>query len=273
MGRFDDSTATRREALKFGAVTLSLGALAAACGDNRDGDDDPGRVGNAPQVTEPPELELNDAVRLRTASSLELTGVGLYETILDLDLFGASQVPLIQRLIADHAAIAEEMAELTIGEGATPWRCTNNWILDREVAPVLASIAESDQPDVDVVTLAIAFEDMAVATHQELSGTLTKAEQRVATTRAAALNARHAAWLAIQVAGSSGYVSPTLLGGEIELTESGVLPQYAIPSRYGALSGIEVIVGPPDENGVRARYTLQTPGANALIYNELAESC
>ncbi len=264
---------TRRDALKLGGMTLSLGALAAACGADRGGDDDPGRVGNAPVATEPPAYPIDDAVLLRTASSLELSGVEMYERVLELGLFASAQTPLIERLIEDHAATAEEMAELTAGEGATPWRCTNNWILRREVGPALDAIAESDQPEVDVVTLAITFENMAVATHQGLATSLTKREQRLATTTAAALNARHAAWLAIQAGGADAYVSPVLVGGEIALDQSGVLPQYAISSRFGALAAIEMIVGPADENGTRGKYTLRTPAENALIYNELAATC
>ncbi len=264
---------TRRDALRLGGMALSLGAIAAACGENRSGLTDPGRVGNAPAVTEPPTYAIDDAVLLRTASSLELTGVALYEQVLELGLFGSAQVPLIQRLIENHAAIAEEMAELTAGEGATPFRCTNNWILDREVAPVLAAIDASDQPDIDVFTLAISFENIAVATHQDLAGRLTQPAQRVATTRAAALDARHSAWLAIQAGGSAAYVSPTLVGGEVKLTAEGVLPQYAITSRFGSLAAIEVVVGPADENGVRSKYTLRTPAENALVYNEVAATC
>ncbi len=264
---------SRRDALKLGGMTLSLGAIVAACGEDRGGDTDPGRVGNAPVVTPPPEYPIDDAVRLRTASSLELSGVALYEQVLELGLFPSAQVPLIERLIANHAATAEVMAALTAGDGATPYRCTNNWILDREVAPVLVAIGESDQPAIDVFTLAISFENIAVATHQELSGQLTTSEQRVATAQAAALNARHAAWLAIQAGGTQAYVSPTLEGGEVELTAEGVLPQYAITSRFGSLTAIELIVGPADENGTRGKFTLRTPAENALIYNELDATC
>jgi hypothetical protein len=264
---------TRRDALKLGGLTLSLGAVIAACGDDRGGDDDPGRVGNAPVVTEPEAHTVDDTVLLRTASSLELSGAQLYENVLARGLISSAQTPLIERLIEDHAATAEEMALLTAGEGATPWRCTNNWILQREVEPVLDAIAESDQPAVDVLTLAISFEDIAAATHQQLAGTLTKSEHRLATANAAALNSRHSAWLSIQGAGSDAYFSPTLVGGETELTAEGVLPQYAISSRFGSLAAIELIVGPEDEAGVRPKYTLRTPAENALIYHELTATC
>lgn len=264
---------TRRDALKFGGLTLSLGAIIAACGDDRGGDDDPGRVGIAPAVTEPESYPVDDAVLLRTASSLEFSGVEMYETVLGLGLVASAQVPLIDRLIADHAETGAEMAQLTEGEGATPWRCSNNWILQRELAPALAAIEESDQPEVDAVTLAISFENMAAATHQEITAALTTAEQRVATATAAALSSRHSAWLAIQAGGAEQYISPELVGGEIELNEFDVLPQYAVNRQFGSLTPVEMIVGPPDQNGTRPKFTIRTPADNAYIYNELAATC
>lgn len=267
-----NGSTSRRDALKLGAMGLSLGAIAAACGDHRGGDDDPGRVGSAPAVTSPPELEVDDSVLLRTASSLELSGADLLEGLLADGLFGSSMATVVDAVIADHRATAAEMADLTSGAGGTPWNCPNDWVLTRELGPPLAALGDSDQPEVDAATLAIAFENMAASAHQELAAVLGAPELRVAATRAAALNARHGAMLAIAEGGESSYFSPELIGEEID-TDLGIVPQYAIVSRYGALSGVEVVVGAPDENGVRARYTLQTPAANAFVYNELNPSC
>ncbi len=72
----------RRDALKIGGLTVSVAAIAAACGEDRTGDESPGRVGYAPPVTDPADYPIDDAVLLRTASSLELTLVDVYEVIL-----------------------------------------------------------------------------------------------------------------------------------------------------------------------------------------------
>jgi hypothetical protein len=72
----------RRDALRLGGLTVSVAALAAACGSGRTGDDAPGRVGFAPPITDPPDYQVDDAVLLRTASSLELTAVAVYEAVL-----------------------------------------------------------------------------------------------------------------------------------------------------------------------------------------------
>ena len=106
-----ERVATRRDALKLGGLTVSLGAIIAACGNGRGGDDAPGRVGNAPVLTTPEDLPVDDAVLLRTAASLERTAADLYDTALDLDVFGSSQVTLIERLIENgHAYAADDGA-------------------------------------------------------------------------------------------------------------------------------------------------------------------
>ena len=136
-----DASPSRRDVLKVGGVSLTLGALIAACGEDRTGDDAPGRVGNAPVVTEPPELEVDDAVLLRTASSLELTAVAVYETALGLEgAIPEALVPTVNRLIEDHTATADVMAGLTADAGGEPWTCSNPWLMDRLVGAVLTAI-------------------------------------------------------------------------------------------------------------------------------------
>ncbi len=139
---FEPNTRTnRRQALKAGGLTVTLAALVAACGENRGGDDAPGRVGNAPVVTTPPEYDVDDVVLLRTASSLELTAVEVYETALSLDgAIPAELVPVVERLIENHRGVASRMVELTESAGGQAWSCSNPWLMERLVAPTLESI-------------------------------------------------------------------------------------------------------------------------------------
>ena len=85
----------RRDALKIGGLTVSVAALVAACGNDRTGDESPGRVGYAPPITDPPDYPIDDAVLLRTASSLELTLVEVYETILGVGVLEGDQVQTV----------------------------------------------------------------------------------------------------------------------------------------------------------------------------------
>lgn len=130
-----DTRSNRRQVLKAGGLSVTLAALAAACGDDRGGDDAPGRVGNAPVVTTPVDYDVDAAVLLRTASSLEYTAIAVYESALDLDgAVPGDLVPVFERLIEDHQDSADRMVELTETVDGTPWKTTNPWLMDRLVA-------------------------------------------------------------------------------------------------------------------------------------------
>jgi hypothetical protein len=132
---------TRRDAIKIGGLTVSLGALIAACGADRTGDDAPGRVGNAPVPTDLPDYPVDDAVLLRTASSLEYTAIAVYEAALGIDgAIPAAVVPVVERLIENHQMVADEMVALTESAGGTGWTCANPWLMERLVAPTVELI-------------------------------------------------------------------------------------------------------------------------------------
>ncbi len=263
----------RRDALKIGGLTVSIAALAAACGDDRTGDESPGRVGYAPPVTDPPNYPVDDAVLLRTASSLELTLVDVYETILGVGVLEGDQIVLVERLIEDHRAIAVEMGELTESIGAVAWECTNPWYMERLVGPLLEAVQASDDPMRDILNSAVALENIAAATHQTLTIDLTDAAASEATIAAATLESRHAAAIVAASRGPEGYVSPTIGGGGVPNDDQGIPFQFAITDRFGSTGQIELVVGRPDDNGVRETFVLQTPSLNALIYNELEPTC
>jgi hypothetical protein len=263
----------RRDALKLGGLTVSVAALAAACGTDRAGDDAPGRVGYAPPVTDPPDYPVDDAVMLRTASSLELTAVAVYEAVLESGLLDGNAVTLVERLIEDHQMVADEMGELTESVGGVAWECTNPWYMDRTVEPLLEAITDSDNPVRDIFNSATALESIAAATHQSLTTALTDADAAAATIAAATLESRHAAAIVAAVRGPEGYVSPTINGGEVDSDADGVPFTYAVTTRFGSTGQIELVVGSPNENGVRTTFILQTPSLNSWIYNELEPTC
>jgi len=327
-----NAPSSRRDALKFGGLAVSLGALAAACGENRGGSEALGRVGNAPSVTTPPDLEVNDVVLLRTASSLELTAVAVYEAALALDdAVPAGAVPLIERMILEHEGTAAEMARLTEAAGGIAWTCTNPWFMERIVGPILESITSNavgfivevdgesepqlqvmgvtgpiqdtvqiteqlgsitavdplDDVEVgdeveftrldaavpaDVLALAIAFENLASAAHQELASATSIVEARVAHAQASALEARHAALLSFLSTPdrTDAYFSPALVGGEVVPDARSQFRSFAINSTFNQTAQIEIKAGPGDLNNVRTSYLLQTPAANSLVYNELS---
>jgi hypothetical protein len=268
-----DSKVTRRQAFKIGGLTVSLAAVVAACGNDIQGDTSPGRVGYAPPITDPPEYAVDDTVLLRTASSLEYSAISVYEQVLKVGGLDSSGQALVESLIANHQAIADEMGALTEDEGGVAWECSNPWIDDRLIAPVLEAIKTSDDPTRDVLNLAVALENLAASTHQVLSVELSASESKTATLEAATLASRQSAAIVVLTRGADGYISPEVVGEGVPTDPSGVPYTYAITSRFGTVGQAELIVGAADENGARESFTLQTPAANSYIYNELEPTC
>lgn len=133
--------ASRRNALKIGGLTVTLGALAAACGDGIGGDDAPGRVGNAPVVTAPEDFPIDEAVRLRTASSLEYTVIDAFEQMLAIDgAIADEDQALVERLIEDHQMVADQMVALTEAANGEAWTCTNPWLSQKLIDPTIEMI-------------------------------------------------------------------------------------------------------------------------------------
>ena len=227
----------------------------------------------APPITDPPEYVVDDAVLLRTASSLEYSAIAVYEQALEIGGLDDSGQTLVERLIANHQAVADEMGDLTEAEGGVAWECTNPWLVDRLLTPVLELIKTSDDPTRDVLNLAVALENLAASTHQVLSVELSSADAKTATLEAATLASRQSAEIVVLTRGADGYISPAVLGEGVPTDPSGVPYTYAITSRFGSVGQAELIVGAPDENGGRESFTLQTPAANSFIYNELEPTC
>jgi hypothetical protein len=269
----DVSRYGRRDALKLGAFTISAAALAAACGTDRAGDDTPGRVGYAPPITDPPDYAVDDAVLLRTASSLELTAIAVYKAILGTGALDDDLTALVERLIENHQAIADEMGQLTESVGGVAWACTNEWYMDRTVTPILEAILDSDDPLRDIFNTAVELENIAAATHQTLTIDLEDADAAAATMAAATLESRHSAAIVAAVRGADGYVSPAVTGEEASADANGVPYKYAITSRFGSTGQVELVVGAPNENDVRQTVILQTPALNSYVYNELEPTC
>jgi hypothetical protein len=262
----------RRQALKIGGITASFAAIVAACGTTT-GSQTPGRVGYAPAVTDPPDYAVDDAVRLRTASSLEETIVSVYGRLLDSGSLSGPSKLLTERLIDNHQEVADQMAALTDAEGGVPWECTNPWLDNRLIEPVFEAIKASDNPERDVLYFAVALENLAASTHQVNSVELSAPEAKVVSLEAATQASRQSAALVALARGPEGYISPEVIGEGVPTDPDGVPYQYSITSRFGSVGQAELVVGPPDKNGVYESFTLQTPAENSFVYNELEPSC
>lgn len=297
------SPLSRRALLRSGGV-LSLGAIVAACGD-RQVSQAPGRVGNVPPVTDLPQGDVDDLALLRTASSLEFTAIEVYRIVTAAGLVDDAYMIPFERFVSDHQEHAELLSSLITQAGGEPYTCPNPWIMDRAVAPILANvlgdegagIEPSDDPQRDVVNVALAFENLAGASYQALVGQLAEPELRRDLMLIAVDEVRHASVIAMIRTGTpKAYVAPQLVGAGPEAEEGaeaegqagagaetgsgGEAPaegeeeeqasSFVLQSRFGSLAALTLMLGKADEAGGRFSATLETPAANSIIYESMS---
>jgi hypothetical protein len=268
MNNTPSSPISRRELIRTGGLALSMGAILAACGSNRTGSTDPGRLGVAPPAPTLPEVEVNDVVLLRTAQSLAHTNVAVYAGLLELDVLSSAERALMTRCSADHVAQSGVLDGLIAAAGGEPFACPNPFLLDRAVTPTLAAIDGSDDPHRDVINIAHAFEKITAASYQDMVTAFEDPSLRAEAARAIDVASRHSAAIA-RLAHPSPFpaYSPELVGEPAEPDASGFPVLYAIPSVFGLLSGVDLLVGIRNSEGTRYSTQLQTPAANSFVYD------
>lgn len=263
---FPNPSLDRRTLLRNGGLALSLGALAAACGDDIGGPDDPGRLGVAAPLPPLPDAELNDGVLLRTAQSLEYTAIAVYDAAAGLDVLSRDQLALVGRFVEDHQRHAADLGALASRVGAEEFTCPNPFLMERAVEPILGALDGSDDLLRDVLNIAYAFETLAGRSYQALVAALSDPSLRTASILIGSEEQRHAAVLAAAI-NPDDLVHPDLLGEEEEDDGDGIPSYYAIPAVFGQLTGIELVVGARDDEGARFSTILQTPAANSFVYD------
>lgn len=269
MHRLPNPTLGRRALIRNGALTFSLGAIAAACGSGRSGSDAPGRLGVADAAPELLDEEIDDITLMRTAQSLEYTALDVYAAATGLGAFSADEAALAQRFVDDHRRHADAIGAIVVRLGGQPFECANPFLVDRAVTPIVAALDGSDDLRRDLLHVAYAFEQLAGASYQALVSMLLNEDLRVSAMSIGTEEQRHAAALAMAI-NPDTLVSPALTGGQEEADERGILQRYAIPSVFGHVSGIDLTVGAVNEEGSRFSTQLQTPAANSLIYSDQA---
>ena len=256
----------RRALLRNSGIVLSFGAVIAACGADRSGSDDPGRLGVAEPAPTLPEAELNDGVLLRTAQSIEYTALAVYAAAADLDVLDRGEVTLVERFVADHERHAADLGALIGSAGADEFTCPNPFLMDRAVGPILGALEGSEDLHRDVLNIAHAFEALAGASYQALVASLADKSLRGAAMLIGGEEQRHAAALASAI-NPDELISPVLFGGQAEADDAGFPVPYAVPSTFGQHTGNEHVVGARDDEGARFSTQLQTPAANTIVYD------
>lgn len=187
-----------------------------------------------------------------------------------------------------------------------------NPVLDRITKGTAATatskaIAASDDPRRDVLNFAHGLESLAGATYQALVASFSDPELRADAMMVGAREARHAALLALtinpdrpgglvnfadavnaepaspptttiapsttqqNIANAPGAAVPSPSAVPVQQTE---IPSVtAIPSQFGGLSAIQIVVGAGDENGTRLKLNLETPSLNSFIFEYMTPTC
>ena len=270
MNRFPNPSLGRRQLLRNGGLALSIGAIATACGSNRAGGTNPGRLGVAEKVEAPQQPEINDVVLLRTAQSLEYTALAVYDAAGATGALSAAETTLAGRFVADHTGHAALVGSLITDLGGTEFACANPFVMDRTVGPVLAALEGTDDLHRDLLNIAHGFEAWAAASYQALVTALADLSLRKEMMRIGGEENRHAAALASAI-NPDAIFSPALFGEPVDKDADGFPVPYAIPGVFGRLSGIELVVGARDAEGSRFSTQLQTPAQNSLVYE--SQSC
>jgi len=250
--------------LRGGLLAAGGAAFLVACGD-RGGNTDPGRVGVAPPLPTLPEAEIDDVAWLRTLQGISL---GLLEVYAGIDkLGGLTGAPgeLEQDFVAAHERTAEALGELVSSAGGTPVTEANPFYSERAIQPALAAAgADSDDLTRDLNNIAYGFEEWCARSYQAAITAITDPELRVQMAVFAGEAARRSTALALAISPDT-VVSPTLSGGQAGTDDNDFPIVYALPARFGQLTGLELTLGAPNEDGARVKVGLQTPADNALL--------
>jgi rubrerythrin len=262
---------SRRQLLRSGGLAISLGAVIAACGNDRGGPTSPGRLGVAPPPATLPDVEAtpSDATLLRTAQSLEYTALAVYEAAAATGALSEAEMALAGRFVDDHTRHAAQIAELIAAEGAEEYACANSFLMQRIVEPTLAALEGTDDLHRDLLNIAHAFESWAGASYQALVTALSKPELRKAAMSIGGEELRHATVLARAINPDETF-SPTFSGGTEANDDAGFPVPYAIPSVFGRVEGIDLVVGARNDEGQRYSVQLQTPAENTFVYEYMS---
>jgi Ferritin-like domain len=173
-----------------------------------------------------------------------------------------------------------------------------------EATAIALAIEPSDDPRRDVLNFAHGLEALSGATYQALVALFSDPSLRAAGMTAGASAARHAALLALNInpdrpgglvnfsdavnaepASPPTTVAPSTTLQNIATPAGGAAPSAApvpqtdiptvtaIPSQFGLLGAIQLVVGRGDENGTRLKLNLETPSLNSFVFEYMTPSC
>jgi rubrerythrin len=208
-------------------------------------------------------------VLLRTAQSLEYTALEVYAAAAATGALSPDELTLAERFIADHTRHAGAIGELIAAAGGDEFACANPYVMQRAVEPALAALDGTDDLHRDLLNIAHAFEAWAGASYQALVVAFGEPDLRKAAMQIGSEEVRHAAVLARAINPDVTF-GPSFRGEPNDPDAAGFPIPYVIPSVFGRVEGINLVVGARNEEGTRFSVQLQTPAENTFVYDYLS---
>lgn len=179
----------RRKFMKIGGLTVATAAIFAACGDDDETDAADKAAGTDKMTGD--DAATSDITILRTASSLEVLAVDVYQKAIDSGLVKTAAVgdaaKLFQAQHKEHAALFQGATKKLGGKEMTE---ANPVVLQSLQGPIAALADETG-----VVNLALMLEQAAAATYQSTVGAFKDVTLNQAAMSVGGVEARHVAVL------------------------------------------------------------------------------
>lgn len=248
---------SRRNLLRSGGVIAATGAVLAACGEPQN--KTATRLGDAPEVTALTDQTVTDVVLLRTAASMEAL---VRSMLTDSAVVGGLSVltkPLVAAFADDHSAKVGQLNSLIAGLNGEPYSEPNPKLMSVFGKTALELVGDSDQKDVDALALAHALETLLAATYQNFVASVTDAPLRADMMKFAVSASRKSAVLAQSIRGGAGAFAPAV-------DANGAALVATLPSAFGTLAAVQVVLGAPNEAGTRTQISMDTPSLNSYVY-------
>lgn len=251
----------RREFLRLGATSVVAAAVLAACSDDESAppsetgvtEPEPSVTTFAPaQTTTPEEGADADATVFRTARSLELAMVEVYDALLGGS--GALALPeeiaydegarsTLELLRTRHETHAESLVALVQRAGGEPVTEPNNGVIEGVVTPQLADLTTQRT----VLLFVRSLEDVGAGTYGWGAGQVTTAELREALMAIGAVSARHGAAVSLLLdpSGADAARAPVL-----DTSGPARLPDHMLVTE--GLDGGDTLAEPEEAGGEEA---------------------
>ncbi|MCE2735205.1 MAG: hypothetical protein ACK45J_04400 [Acidimicrobiaceae bacterium] len=251
------SQLSRRNILRSGGAIVASGAVLAACG-GASHSGSIARIGSVPEIDKLETEHVSDVVLLRTAMSVEKMVATIMKDSRVTSLAESSVSPFLAKYAAAHETNMSVLAPLVTARGGQVVNEPNAKLMTAYGENAL-NLVEEGKTAGDVLNLTLGLESLVAATYQYFVSLTNEAALRADMMRLGAASSRRAAVAAQLIRGGTVGFSPAINEKGEELTAT-------LPSAFGTLSAVQVVLGPVNEVGTRSPISMDTPSLNSMLY-------